>query len=125
VPALCNVLGTSEKHDIRQYAVVLLRKHLNRKKHWMQLKADIKKGYSDLYVTQLQKLMCPFFLCSLKEGLIQALVSEPNKSVKSSIAQLMGGIVRHLKNVDKDWPELLQFFQNTVTNNDPEKQEVK
>jgi hypothetical protein len=125
VPALCNVLGTSEKHDIRQYAVVLLRKHLNRKKHWMQLKADIKKGYDDLYVTLLQKLMCPIFVCSLKEGLIQALVSEPNKNVKSSIAQLMGGIVRHLKNVDKDWPELLQFFQNTVTNNDPEKQEVK
>lgn len=44
VPALCNVLGTSTKHDIRQYAVVLLRKHLNRKKHWMQLKADVKKG---------------------------------------------------------------------------------
>jgi hypothetical protein len=63
-------------------------------------------------------------LCSLKQGLLQSLVSEPNKSVKSSIAQLMGGIVKHLKNVDKDWPELLQFFQNTITNNDPEQQEV-
>lgn len=36
----------------------------------------------------------------------------------------MGVIVKHLKNVDKDWPELLQFFQNTITNNDPERQEV-
>jgi hypothetical protein len=49
---------------------------------------------------------------------------EPNKSVKSSIAQLMGVIAKHLKNLDKDWPELLQFFQDSITNNDPEKQEV-
>jgi importin-4 len=43
VPALCNVLASSQKHEIRQYAVVLIRKHLNRKKHWMQLKADTKR----------------------------------------------------------------------------------
>ncbi|XP_059474979.1 importin-4-like [Neocloeon triangulifer] len=104
VPGLCQVLGTSQKQEVRQYAVVLLRKHLQRKKHWMQLKADVKKG--------------------LKDGLLQALISEPTKSVKSAIAQLMGVIAKHLKQIDRDWPELLQFFQNFITNNDPEKQEI-
>ncbi|XP_065340245.1 importin-4-like [Cloeon dipterum] len=104
IPALCQVLGSSVKQDVRQYAVVLIRKHLNRKKHWVQLKADVKKG--------------------LKEGLIQYLISEPVKSVKSSIAQLMGVIAKHQKQLDRDWPELLQLFQNFITNNDPHKQEI-
>jgi hypothetical protein len=53
---------------------------------------------------------------------LQALVNEPEKFVKNSIAQFIGTIVRH-EFPNQSWPEVLQFVQQlTSSDNIPEKE---
>ncbi|XP_067002902.2 importin-4 [Anabrus simplex] len=94
IPALCNVVGSSQNPQIRQYAAVLLRKRLYRPKHWMKLPVNVRDG--------------------IKQGILQALVNEPEKFVKNSIAQFIGTIVKH-EFQNQTWPEVLQFIQQLCT----------
>lgn len=96
IPALCNVIGVSQNPQIRQYAAVLLRKRLSKNKHWTKLPVNVRDG--------------------IKQGILQALVNEPEKFVKNSIAQFIGTIVRH-ELPNQSWPEVLQFIQQ-LTNSD-------
>lgn len=94
---LCNVVVSSTDPQIRQYAAVLLRKRLSKSKHWTKLSPEEKN--------------------SVKQGILPALVNESDKSVRNSIAQFIGSIMKHeLQN--NAWPELLHFLQqlNTSTN---------
>jgi hypothetical protein len=54
---------------------------------------------------------------------MQALINEQEKSVKNSIAQLIGTVSRH-ENPTTLWPELLQFLQHTTTSNSTNDKEV-
>ncbi|XP_069698314.1 importin-4-like [Periplaneta americana] len=94
IPALCNVVGVSQNPQIRQYAAVLLRKRLSKSKHWTKLPVNVRNG--------------------IKQGILQALVSEPEKFVKNSIAQFIGTIVRH-EFPNQSWPEVLQFIQQLTS----------
>nr|CAD7577331.1 unnamed protein product [Timema californicum] len=93
IPALCNVIGVSQNPQIRQYAAVLLRKRLNKAKHWTKLSINVRNG--------------------IKEGILQALINEPEKFVKNAIAQFIGTIVKH-EFPNKTWPEVLQFIQQMI-----------
>lgn len=53
----------------------------------------------------------------------QALVNESQKNVKNAIAQLIGIIVKH-ELPTNSWPEVLQFVQQLVTNEDLTNKEV-
>ncbi|XP_049829697.1 importin-4-like [Schistocerca gregaria] len=90
IPLLCNVVGSSDNPQIRQYAAVLLRKRLGRRRHWMKLPEDLRN--------------------KIKQGILETLVKEQQKSVKTSIAQFVGILVKH-ELPNQSWPEVLQFIQ--------------
>ncbi|XP_068205892.1 importin-4-like [Palaemon carinicauda] len=93
VGELCRVMGTSSSTQIRQYAAVILRKRLAKSRHWSKLEPDVCNG--------------------IKEGVLQALIQEPESSVRNSIAQFVGVIARHELPAGK-WDALLQFVQQMV-----------
>jgi len=101
IPELCNVMAASQVPQIRQYAAVLLRKRFTKAKNWLKL-AD-----SDRVL--------------IKSGCLQALVNEPEKSVKSSVAQLIAVLARHelAAKTGSGWPELMSFLDQAMKNSDP------
>nr|CAD7462078.1 unnamed protein product [Timema tahoe] len=103
IPALCNVIGVSQNPQIRQYAAVLLRKRLNKAKHWTKLSINVRNG--------------------IKEGILQALINEPEKFVKNAIAQFIGTIVKH-EFPNKTWPEVLQFIQQMINSDNTTDKEL-
>jgi hypothetical protein len=42
IPALCNVVGSSQNSQLRQYAAVLLRKGLSKSKYWPELPGNVQ-----------------------------------------------------------------------------------
>ncbi|XP_063239917.1 importin-4-like [Bacillus rossius redtenbacheri] len=103
IPALCGVVGGSQNPQIRQYAAVLLRKRLSKARNWARLPENVRGD--------------------IKHGILQALVSEPEKSVKNAIAQFIGTVVRH-EFPGQTWPEVLQFIQQMIGSNNPTHQEL-
>ncbi|EEB17594.1 Importin-4, putative [Pediculus humanus corporis] len=103
IPALCNVLSTSNNPQIRQYAAVILRKRLSKQKHWNKLPLDVKT--------------------SIKQGILQILINEKDKSVKNSVAQFIGIIAKHEES-SSSWPELLKLVQSLVTSTNTEEIEL-
>lgn len=89
VPALCDVIVTSSNPQIRQSAAVLLRRRLGKRRQWQKLNIDIRNR--------------------IKQGMLQALVNEQEKSVKNAIAQFIGIIGKH-EFPENSWPEVLQFI---------------
>lgn len=65
---------------------------------------------------------CYFF--SIKQGLIQALISEQEKFVKTSIGQVIGTLVKH-ELPNQLWPELTQFIQHMTSSEDDDNREVR
>ncbi|PNF17098.1 hypothetical protein B7P43_G16108, partial [Cryptotermes secundus] len=103
IPALCNTVGASQNPQVRQYAAVLLRKRLSKSKHWTELPVNVRNG--------------------IKQGILQALVSEPEKFVKNSIAQFIGTIVRH-EFPSKSWPEVMHFLQQLTSSDNMSEKEL-
>nr|CAI5837652.1 unnamed protein product [Callosobruchus analis] len=93
IPALCDVIVTSQNPQIRQSAAVLLRRKLGKKRQWSKINVDIRTR--------------------IKQGMLQALVNEQEKLVKNAIAQFIGIIGKH-EFPDNTWPEVLQFI-HTLT----------
>ncbi|XP_046390558.1 importin-4-like [Ischnura elegans] len=103
IPALCNVIVSSENPQIRQYAAVLLRKRFSKTKNWTKVNVEVRNG--------------------IKQGILQALVNEPKQLVKNSIAQLIGTIVKH-EFPRQSWPELLQFLHQLTSSANAEEKEL-
>ncbi|XP_075230407.1 importin-4-like [Lycorma delicatula] len=102
VSALCVVVVSSPNPQIRQYAAVLLRRRLTKARYWSRLPIETRN--------------------SIKQGMLEALIKEPEKPVKNSVAQLIGIITRH-EFPNQSWPELLQCLQvwtNSENTNDKE-----
>ncbi|KAK4305040.1 hypothetical protein Pmani_023031 [Petrolisthes manimaculis] len=93
VGELCQVMGSSRGPQVRQYAAVILRKRLGKTRHWTKLDAEVKNG--------------------IKQGVLEALVREPESSVRTAIAQFVAVIARHELG-SGNWPALLQFIQQMV-----------
>jgi hypothetical protein len=59
----------------------------------------------------------------IKQGILKALVNEPEKSVKNSTALLIGTIAKHYFSYQR-WPELMQFLQQLTTRDNMSHKEV-
>lgn len=72
-----------------------------------------------LYVHDLVLQFSP----SIKEGVLQALIREPESSVRSAIAQFVGVIARHELHAG-NWPALLQFIEQMVQSQNVQEKQV-
>ena len=95
IPQLCNCLANSQNVQVRQYASLLLRKRFGKRKAWMKVPVNDRQV--------------------VKQGCLQALASEPEKSVKHAIAQLVAVLAKHELSKSNDWPELFSFLGNCYT----------
>ncbi|XP_017781860.1 PREDICTED: importin-4-like [Nicrophorus vespilloides] len=89
IGALCDILVSSGSPQVRQTAAVVLRRKLAKKHQWSKVDAETRNR--------------------IKGGMLQALVNEPEKLVKNSIAQFIGLLGKH-EFPNKTWPEVLQFI---------------
>ena len=90
ISELCNVLTSSPQSQIRQYSALLLRKKLGKQKTWRAI------GQADRE--------------ALKNGCIETLMKEQDKTVQHSIIQLMGVLAKH--DLPKNqWPAIMAFVE--------------
>ncbi|KAH8302534.1 hypothetical protein KR044_008005 [Drosophila immigrans] len=105
LPALCSMVVSQREPQVRQFAAVLLNKRLQKLRNWQMVPADQKE--------------------SIKSGMLQALINENEKSVKNSIAMLLGSLVRHEQEKKDSWlTELLRFIYSRCTAEDPKESEL-
>ena len=98
IPELCTVLTSSSTPQIRQYAALLLRKKLGKGKTWRNI------GQADKE--------------TLKNGCMESLMKETDKTVQHSIIQLMGVLAKH--DMPKNqWPSLMPFVENYFQSDEP------
>ncbi|ELT89259.1 hypothetical protein CAPTEDRAFT_159396 [Capitella teleta] len=103
VPALCQVLSTSQTPQVRQYAAVLLRRKILRRKQWTGLGAVIAQN--------------------IRQNLLQVMLQESEAIVRKSLAQLVATVAKHDLPQGR-WPELFQFFQTYTSSQDPIQREL-
>ena len=83
--------SSSQQVQIRQYAAVLLRKKFSKSGSWFKLPAQDRDR--------------------LKAGSLNCLVTEPEKLVRSAVAQLVGTLSKHeLGSRGGGWQELFMFI---------------
>lgn len=89
VPGLCQILASSQSAQVRQLAAVLLRRKVQKGRHWRAL---------------------PETVCqNIRENILQLLLQEPEKFVRNSIAQVVATVAKH--DLPKNqWPQLFQFI---------------
>ncbi|KAI4469457.1 importin beta [Holotrichia oblita] len=89
IPTLCEVLVSSTSPQVRQTAAVVLRRKLGKRHQWNKLDVSIRNR--------------------IKQGMLQALITEQERLVKNSIAQFIGIVGKH-EFPNNTWPEILQFI---------------
>lgn len=67
-------------------------------------------------------LLTLFFICRLKNGLLQTFIKEPEKCVKNCLAEVIGTILNHDY---PDWNELMSFLQQSMTSDNSNDKEVR
>ncbi|XP_034562205.1 importin-4 isoform X2 [Notolabrus celidotus] len=100
IPALCAVMGSSQNHQIRQSAAVMLR--LRVKKHWKKINPDDRE--------------------SLKAVVLQAFMQETEHTVQHSLSQLCAVMVKH-ETPDR-WPALLQLLNESTKSSNPHDRQI-
>lgn len=105
VPALCQIVVSSKDSQIRQYAAVLLRKRLGKLRNWHLVPVE-------------QQTM-------IKNGMLQAVVDEQEKTVRSAIAQFVGILVKHEFAKNDMWMnDVLKFIFGHCSSADPAQAEL-
>uniref|UniRef100_A0A8C5FQN6 Importin 4 n=1 Tax=Gadus morhua TaxID=8049 RepID=A0A8C5FQN6_GADMO len=99
IPALCAVMTTSQNHQIRQSAAVMLRMRV--KKHWKKISPDHRESL-------FGELFFPAFFCS--------------HTVRHSLSQLSAVMVKH-ETPDR-WPALLELLNQSTKSNNPQDRQV-
>lgn len=103
VPGLCQVLGSSQVPQVRQYAAVLLRRKIQKSRHWSTQLAEIQQN--------------------IRENILQILLQEPEKSARNAIAQVVATVAKHdLPN--NQWPQLFQFLTSYTKSVNPAERET-
>ncbi|EDV40456.1 uncharacterized protein Dana_GF23922, isoform A [Drosophila ananassae] len=101
----CKIIVSPMETQIRQFAAVLLNKRLGKLRHWQVLNAEQQN--------------------TIKQIVLQALVTEKEKGVKNAIAQLIGSLVRHESDKQDSWlSELLKFIFDRCVMPDPKESEL-
>lgn len=100
IPNLCEVVARSTNPQIRQYAAVILRKRLIKLRNWIILPHE-------------QQTL-------IKNGLLQAIAIEPEKSVRTAIAQVLGALVNHEFPKKDQWAnDVMKFVYDNSQSSDP------
>ncbi|XP_020296536.1 importin-4-like [Pseudomyrmex gracilis] len=94
ISELCQLLVTSTNLEVRQYAALILRRRYAKQNNWKMLPESIRTEF--------------------KKGILQALKNESEKSVRKGIALLIGVIVTHELSTN-NWPEVIDYIQQSVT----------
>lgn len=99
IQLLCEVTTRSNQAQIRQYASVILRKKLVKLRIW------------NLVPPEQQEI--------IKNGLLQAIANEPEKSVRTAISQVVGVLVNHEFPKKNQWSnDVLKFIFESAQSND-------
>lgn len=97
---LCEVVGRSTNVQLRQYASVILRKRLVKLRNWNMLPAEQQQF--------------------IKTGLLQAISIEPERSVRTAIAQVVGALINHEFAKKDPWAqEVMKLVFDHIQSNDP------
>ncbi|XP_061389190.1 importin-4-like [Musca vetustissima] len=107
IPQLCDIVVSNKEAQVRQYSAVLLKKRLGKLRHWQMVPPDQQQ--------------------IIKQGMLNALVNEQEKSVRNAIAQFVGVLVRH-ESSDKQggayMNEVLKFVYGHCSSADPKQSEL-
>ncbi|KAJ6642756.1 Importin-4, partial [Pseudolycoriella hygida] len=105
IPSICHIIVTSEKPEIRQYAAVLLRKHIAKLRTWQAVPLELQ--------------------AQIKQGTLNAILNETQKSVRNAIAQTIGVLVKHEFAKKDEWcNEVLKLIFEYTRSDDPQKSEL-
>ncbi|XP_044317469.1 importin-4 isoform X2 [Drosophila rhopaloa] len=105
VLCLTKIAISHEELQMRQFAAVLLNSRLKKLRHWQMVSAEHQ--------------------AAIKSSILQVLVTEKEKKVKNSVAQLMGTLVRHEAEKGDSWMgELLKFIYERSSSPNPEESEL-
>lgn len=100
ISILCGIATTSKNPQLRQYAAVVLRKKLVKLRNWNMVPADQQEG--------------------IKNGLLNAIINEPEKTVRASIAQVVGALCNHEFPKKNQWSnDVLKFIFESAQSADP------
>ncbi|CAC5376956.1 unnamed protein product [Mytilus coruscus] len=104
IPGLFKVLGLSQVPQVRQYAAVLIRRKIQKSRHWHAQSVVIQQN--------------------IRENILQILLQESEKNVRNAIAQVVATVAKH--DLPKNqWPQLFQFLTAyTKSQNPVEREEV-
>ncbi|XP_029638224.1 importin-4-like isoform X1 [Octopus sinensis] len=103
VPLFCQILGTCEKSQVRQYAAVLLRRKIQRKHQYFNLSEDIRKN--------------------IRGNILQLFLQETEKCVQTAIAQIIATVAKH-ELPNQNWPEFFSFILEYSRNHNPRHREI-
>ncbi|XP_052872222.1 importin-4-like [Anopheles cruzii] len=105
IPQLCEICVTNKDPQVRQYAAMLLKKHLGKLRAWREVP------------TETQAL--------IKKGMMEAIVNESEKSVRNAITCFVGVLVKHEADKDDGWmAEVLEFIFVGTSSSDPKMSEL-
>nr|XP_036220173.1 importin-4 isoform X2 [Bactrocera oleae] len=105
VPALCEIAVSAPEPQVRQYSAVLLKKHLAKLRQWNKVPVEQQQ--------------------IIKQGMLNALMQEQQKSVRKAIAQFVGVLVRHEAKKSDSWMnEVLKFIYSYCSSADPKQSEL-
>lgn len=105
IPALCQIAVSGKEPQIRQYSAVLLKKRLGKLRHWQMVPPEQQQ--------------------IIKQGMLNALIQEQEKSVRNAIAQFIGVLVRHEAEKKDPWMnEVLKFIYAHCSSSDPKQSEL-
>ncbi|XP_058055155.1 importin-4-like [Anopheles bellator] len=105
IPQLCEICVTNKDPQVRQYAAMLLKKHLGKLRAWREIP------------TETQAL--------IKKGMMEAIVNESEKSVRNAITCFVGVLVKHEADKDDGWmAEVLEFIFVGTSSSDPKMSEL-
>ncbi|TMW53578.1 hypothetical protein DOY81_001342 [Sarcophaga bullata] len=105
IPQLCDIVVSNKEPQVRQYSAVLLKKRLGKLRHWQMVPAEQQQ--------------------IIKQGMLNALVTEQEKSVRNAIAQFVGVLVRHEADKKDPWMnDVLKFIYSHCSSADPKQSEL-
>ncbi|XP_055625825.1 importin-4-like [Toxorhynchites rutilus septentrionalis] len=105
ITQLCELVVSNKDVQVRQYSAVLLKKQLGKLRHWQQIPAE-------------QQAL-------IKQGMLEAIVKEPEKPVRNAITAFVGVLVRHEAAKDDGWMgEVLKFMLDGTSASDSKMAEI-
>ncbi|KAL9894224.1 importin-4-like [Glossina fuscipes] len=103
--ALCEIIGSHETSELRQYSAILLKKHLGKLHNWQMLTLE-------------QQLI-------VKRVIMNALITEKENLVRNAIAQCVGALVRHDANTTCSWmDDVLKLVYTHCSSSDTKDSEL-